>query len=245
MTAIIITLALVISITINVLLFTRKKSPSTITPNRSVRSTILAGIKNVSELATIRESFQSIVSYSGGVKIPFLNMNFPGTTRKFMLKYYGTIVCACDLSKAQVSERFDGDKVIISLPHSEITDVYADVNSFEVYDQSAGIFTSVKLEDQNREIQADLQKVKINELQKGILAHSDENVRKILTSVAASTGVQAEIVFTENQQQMLTGEKILQIDAHSSASSTSSTLSTSPTSSSLGHDNNTITLNPE
>ncbi|MBR0204768.1 MAG: DUF4230 domain-containing protein [Synergistaceae bacterium] len=238
MTAIIITLALVISITINVLLFTRKKSPSTITPNRSVRSTILAGIKNVSELATIRESFQSIVSYSGGVKIPFLNMNFPGTTRKFMLKYYGTIVCACDLSKAQVSERFDGDKVIISLPHSEITDVYADVNSFEVYDQSAGIFTSVKLEDQNREIQADLQKVKINELQKGILAHSDENVRKILTSVAASTGVQAEIVFTENQQQMLTGEKILQIDAHSSASSTSST------NSSLGQDNNTITLNP-
>ena len=235
MTAIIITLALVISITINVLLFTRKKSPGTINPNRSVRSTILAGIKNVSELATIRESFQSIVSYSGGVKIPFLNMNFPGTTRKFMLKYYGTIVCACDLSKAQVSERFDGDKVIISLPHSEITDVYADVNSFEVYDQSAGIFTSVKLEDQNREIQADLQKVKVNELQKGILAHSDENVRKILTSVAASTGVQAEIIFTEDQgQQMLTGDKILQIDAHSSTSSTSSS-----------QDTNTITLNPE
>lgn len=213
--SIIITLALIISITINVLLFTRKKSPGTVNPNRSVRSTILAGIKNVSELATIRESFQSIVSYSGGVKIPFLNMNFPGTTRKFMLKYYGTIVCACDLSKAQVSDSFNG-KVIISLPHSEITDVYADVNSFEVYDQSAGIFTSVKLEDQNREIQADLHKVKANELQKGILAQSDENVRKILTSVAASTGVQAEIIFTESpaQQALLNEQNILQIEAH-------------------------------
>ncbi|MBQ6774470.1 MAG: DUF4230 domain-containing protein [Synergistaceae bacterium] len=215
MTAIIITLALIISITINVLLFTRKKENHA-NPNRSVRSTILAGIKNVSELATVRESFQSIVSYSGGVKIPFLNMNFPGTTRKFMLKYYGTIVCGCDLSKAQVSEGFNG-KVIISLPHSEITDVYADVNSFEVYDQSAGIFTSVKLEDQNREIQADLHKVKDNELQKGILAQSDENARKILTSVAASTGVQAEIIFTESPvQSALTSSnhEVLQIEAN-------------------------------
>ena len=218
MTAIIITLALIISITINVLLFTRKKENHA-NPNRSVRSTILAGIKNVSELATVRESFQSIVSYSGGVKIPFLNMNIPGTTRKFMLKYYGTIVCACDLSKAQVSERFDDNKVIISLPHSEITDIYADVNSFEVYDQSAGIFTSVKLEDQNREIQADLHKVKTSELEKGILAHSDENVKKILTSVAASTGVQAEIIFTETPaQQALTNSAnnhdVLQIEAN-------------------------------
>ena len=110
----------------------------------------------------------------------------------------------------------DGDKVIISLPHSEITDIYADVNSFEVYDQSAGIFTSVKLEDQNREIQADLHKVKVNELEKGILAHSDENARKILTSVAASTGVQAEIIFTESPvQNALTGnQEVLQIEAN-------------------------------
>ena len=194
--AIALVLVLAVSITVNVMLVMRKK----VDKNRSVRTAIMSGIENVSELATVREKFQSIVSFSDGVKIPGLNMNFPGTNRKFMLKYYGTIVCGCDLSKAKVSERFDTNKVRITLPHSEVLDVYADVHSFEVFDQRAGIFTSVKLEYQTREVNADLEKVKAHELEKGILAHSDENVRKILTSVVASTGMQAEIVFTEKEK---------------------------------------------
>ena len=207
--AIALVLALAVSITVNVMLVLRKKANQ----NRSVRTTILSGIENVSELATIRERFQSIVSFSEGVKIPGLNMNFPGTTRKFMLKYYGTIVCGCDLSKAKVSERFDVNRVRITLPHSEILDIYADVHSFEVYDQSAGIFTSVKLEDQNREVNADLEKVKVHELEKGILTHSDENVRKILTSVVASTGMEAEIIFTSVERSELPGsEQVIQLE---------------------------------
>ena len=207
--AIALVLALVVSITVNVMLVLRRK----VSKNRSVRTTILSGIQNVSELATIRELFQSIVSFSDGVKIPGLDINIPGTTRKFMLKYYGTIVCGCDLSKAQVSERFDVNRVRITLPHSEILDIYADVHSFEVYDQSAGIFTSVKLEDQNREVDSDLLKVKAHELDRGILTQSDENVRKILTSVVASTGMEAEIVFTGNDRPELgVSETVLQLE---------------------------------
>ena len=207
--AIALVLALVVSITVNVMLVLRRK----VNQNRSVRTTILSGIQNVSELATIRERFQSIVSFSEGVKLPGFKMNIPGTTRKFMLKYYGTIVCGCDLSKAQVSERFDVNRVRITLPHSEILDIYADVHSFEVYDQSAGIFTSVKLEDQNREVDADLKKVKAHELERGILSQSDENVRKILTSVVASTGMEAEIVFTGNGRPELgVNETVLQLE---------------------------------
>ena len=209
-TAIALILALTLSITVNVMLVLRRKAAQ----NRSVRTTILSGIQNVSELATIRERFQSIVTFSDGVKIPGLNVNIPGTTRKFMLKYYGTIVCGCDLTKAQVSERFDINRVRITLPHSEILDIYADVHSFEVYDQSSGIFTSVKLEDQNGEVNADLEKVKAHELQKGILSQADENVRKILTSVVASTGMEAEITFTDNSRQELGHlESVLQLEA--------------------------------
>ena len=202
-------IALVISITINVLILTRKK----VSQNRSIRTTILAGIQNVSELATIRERFQSIVSFSDGVKIPGLNMNIPGTTKKFMLKYYGTITCGCDLSKAKVSEKVN-NKVTITLPSSEILDVYADVHSFEVYDQRVGIFTSIKLDDQNREVEADLEKVKAHEIQNGILEHSNENVKRILTSVVATAGAEAEIIFTKEEQNALTDstQNILQLE---------------------------------
>ena len=208
MTTIIVVLMLVVSIAINTLLiFRRKNKPAP----ESVRHTILEGIKNVSELATVRQNFQSIVTFSSSKKIPGLNISLPGTTRKFMLKYNGTIVCGCDLTKAKVSEGY-GDRMRIVLPKSEILDAYADMQSLEVYDQSAGIFTSVKLEEQNREIAADIEKIKAHELQNGLLELSDINVKKILSSVVAPTGMLADIVFTDGSH-TLSGNSPHQLEA--------------------------------
>ena len=127
MTAIILILALVISIAINTMLIFRKKEKPA---PESVRTTILDGIKNVSELATVRQNFQSIVTFSSSKKIPGLDWTIPGTTRKFMLRYNGTIVCGCDLTQVKVSEGY-GDRVRITLPKSEILDMYADLQSLE------------------------------------------------------------------------------------------------------------------
>ena len=196
--AMILVLALMVLTAVCTLLIFRKKPG----PNaETVRSVIMDGIMNVSELATIRRNFQSIVTFSDSKKIPGLNVNIPGTTRKFMLKYNGTIVCGCDLTKVKVS---DGgtDRVKITLPRSEILDVYADFNTLEVYDQSAGIFTSVKLEDQNREITADLENVKTNEIQNGILELADGNVKHILESVVVPKGMLADIVFTDEPEKL-------------------------------------------
>ena len=189
-------LVLVLSVAVNVVLalwLVRRRRPE---QNRSVRTAILSGIQNVNELATVRERFQSVVSFSEGWKLPLVHMNFPGTTRRFMMRYSGTIVCGCDLSAAQVSERFDVNRVNITVPHSRILDVYADVHSFEVYDQSAGIFTSIRLEDQNREVTADLEEMRRHALTNGILARSDENARRILSSIAESVGMDAVVDFT-------------------------------------------------
>ena len=208
MTTIIVVLMLVISIAIYTLLIFRKKNKPA---PESVRHTILEGIKNVSELATVRQNFQSIVTFSSSKKIPGLNISLPGTTRKFMLKYNGTLVCGCDLTKAKVSEGY-GDRMRIVLPKSEVLDAYADMQSLEVYDQSAGIFTSVKLEEQNREIAADIEKIKAHELQNGLLELSDVNVKKILASVVAPTGMLADIVFTDGSH-TLSGNSPHQLEA--------------------------------
>ena len=203
-------LALVVMTAVCTLLIFRK-SPKNST--ESVRSVIMDGIQNVSELATIRRNFQSIVTFSDSKKIPGLNINIPGTSRKFIIKYNGTIVCGCDLTKVKVSEGDSTGRVKITLPKSEILDVYADFGSLEVYDQSAGIFTSVKLEDQNREITADLDNVKAKELENGILELSDGNVKHILESVVAPTGVLADVVFTDEKPKLSAAASPLQIAA--------------------------------
>ena len=75
LTAIILILALVISVAINTMLIFRKKEKPA---PESVRTTILDGIKNVSELATVRQNFQSIVTFSSSKKIPGLDWTIPG-----------------------------------------------------------------------------------------------------------------------------------------------------------------------
>ena len=201
-------IALIISIILNVFLIFRKNFKTD--RNRSIRTAILSGIQNVNELATVRERFQSVISFSDGIKIPWLDYNIPGTKKRFMLRYYGTIICGCDLSKAQISERDENNTVKISIPRSEILDVYADMNSFEIYDQSSGIFNSIKLEDQNREVISDLATVKENAISKGILTQSDNNAIKILNSVTSAAGVLAEISFSEKNNIHLENKNVAQ-----------------------------------
>ena len=199
--SIIVALLLVLSVVLNVLLLTRKKNPAA--RKKSVRSAILQGIQNVNELATVRERFQSIVSFSDGKQMPFLGFCLPGTTRKFIMRYAGVIVCGNDLSKVDISERFAVNRVRVVVPRSRILDIYADIQSFEVYDQQAGLFTSIRLEDQNREVTADLEEMRQNALKSGILSHADENTRRILTSIVAATGMEAEIVFDDGEGEVL------------------------------------------
>ena len=199
--SIVVALLLVLSVVLNVLLLTRKKNLAA--RKRSVRSAILQGIQNINELATVRERFQSIVSFSDGKQLPFLGFWLPGTTRKFIMRYAGVIVCGNDLSKINISERFAVNRVRVVVPRSRILDIYADIQSFEVYDQQAGLFTSIRLEDQNREVTADLEEMRQNALKSGILSQADENTRRILTSIVAATGMEAEIVFDDGEGEVL------------------------------------------
>jgi hypothetical protein len=162
-----------------------------------VRSTLLQGIKNVRDLATIRQNFQSIVIFEDAKAI--LGISLPGTGRKFILKYSGTITCGNDLSKIRITERFAVNRVRVVVPRSRLLDLYADMKSIQVYDQKAGFFTSIELQDQNREIATNLEEVRQDALQSGILRRADENTRTVLASLVASLGMEAEVIFDDGE----------------------------------------------
>ncbi|GHV48785.1 hypothetical protein FACS1894204_13180 [Synergistales bacterium] len=203
-------LLLCISIAVNVLLLRRKGDAD----KRRVRSTLLRGIRNVKELATLRQNFQSIVMYEENKA--FWGLTLPGTARKFILKYSGTVVCGNDISDIQVSEAFAVNRFRIVVPRSRILDIYADIRSVQVYDQKAGIFTSLKLQEQNREIAANLEEVRKDALQSDILRRADENTRMVLNTLAASFGVEAEIIFDDQDKNILHASRVsdlLRIDS--------------------------------
>lgn len=202
---------LIVSVALNVLLLTRRRGPERA---RSVRTTVMDAIRNVSELATVRARFLSRVDFRGALDIPILR-HLPGTTRKLLMCYSGDIVCGCDLSEVRISERFGVNRVRITIPHSRITHIAPDASSYEVYDQTNGLFNPIRLDDQNREVAADLETVRQHVMRDGvILKRADENVKRLLGAIMKSTGVDAEIVFRDEPEGVaLIGERAEAIEA--------------------------------
>jgi len=160
-------------------------------------------IKNVHELITVRKNFKSIISFNDDKKIPLIEVHMPGSDRKFLMDYSGTITCGCDLEAIRFEHNELTNRIKIIVPQSQILDMYADVNSFKVHHQSEGIFADdIKLEQQKEMIMADLEAQRQLALQEGILARADENVRQMLTAIISRRGLnqsfEFEIVFRSN-----------------------------------------------
>lgn len=83
---------------------------------------ILSKLQDVRELALVRSNFQSTVCFEESKKI--FGRSVPGTRRKFILSYSGTVTCGCDLKKIRVANNFSyGKNLKIVLPQSEIFDI--------------------------------------------------------------------------------------------------------------------------
>ena len=89
----------------------------------------------------------------------------------------------------------------ITLPQSRIFDIYPDLSTVKLHDQDTGIFADdIKIEEQNREITADLQDVKQRLIDEGILLKSNDNVKQLVRSITAPLGIEAVIAFDNTEQ---------------------------------------------
>lgn len=194
LTSVVIVLALVMSVALNAFLFLRGRAKPA---DRVSSSTVLGEIQHVGDLTTVRQNFQTVLEFSDDKKT-WWDISVPGTSRSFLLTYSGRISCACDLSAAKVSERFDVNRASITIPHSRVTECSVDIGTVKVYHESAGLFTSLKLADMSPVIKADLDR-KRAEMEAPLLKLADMNTVMVLTSMLAGMGLEAKIGFDEQQ----------------------------------------------
>ena len=160
-------------------------------------------IKNVYELVTVRENFTADISFADDKK--FFGKRIPFSDRKFQMSYSGTITCGCDLEAIRFERDALNNRVKIIVPLSRIIDLYADVSSFKVHHRSKDFFADeIQLEEQKEMVTADLEAHRQHALQSGILEQANENVRRKLTSIIVSRGLNRsfdfEIIFRGNSR---------------------------------------------
>lgn len=151
-------------------------------------------IKNVYELVTVRENFTADISFADDKK--FFGKHIPFSDRKFQMSYSGTITCGCDLEAIRFERDALNNRVRIIVPMSRILDIYADVSSFKVHQRSKDFFADeIQLEQQKEMVTADLEAHRQHALQSGILEQANENVRRKLTSIITSRGLNRSFDF--------------------------------------------------
>lgn len=165
---------------------------------------IFEEMRNVSELITVRKNFTSMISFNDDKKIPLIDVHMPGSSRKFLMNYTGTITSGCDINKIRIQREGVGNHLKILVPHSQILDAYANVNSFQIHHQDTGIFASdFKIEDQHELIKADVEDNRQKALREGLLERADDNIRQMLSSIFERRGLnqsfEVEIVFTHSE----------------------------------------------
>ena len=157
-----------------------------------LQSIVYEEVQDVCELALVRKNFSSVVSVDVDKKIPFLNVHMPGSSRKFLMDYSGTIVCGFDLKDGLkvVRDGTFGNKVKVFMPQSKILDIYADVSSFNIRLQDAGLLASnISIEEQNAWVASDVAKEGRRAVQEGLLLRADDNARQLLLSKLNNRGL--------------------------------------------------------
>ena len=143
---------------------------------------IYTELRDICEIALVRKNFTSVIPIDEDKKIPMLNVHMPGSSRKLLLTYSGTIVCGFDLKDVKIFPQ-DDRRLKISLPQSRIMDSYADMQSIKIHHKEAGIFAKdITLEEQNSWVNADLEDHKQKSIQAGLLLRANENARQLLLS---------------------------------------------------------------
>lgn len=135
----------------------------------------------VSEMAALEYDYDGTFKYDGG-SLTLLNKDIPFTDKSMMVHYDGVIKIGTNMEKADVKLNAAGNKVIITVPHSQILSHEIDEKSYEIVDKDNGLFNRVKIED-DTEFRK-LQKAKTEKELKGdvIFEEADKNLEKQLTS---------------------------------------------------------------
>lgn len=155
---------------------------------RQMQTILYEEIHKVRELVTIRKPFTSEVPFNDDRKIFKTNIHMPFSDRKILITYSGMIVCGCDLDKIRLAREDNHIKILV--PHSRILDCYADVKSFKISYQDAGLLAKdFQIEEQNALIKADLEKRQREAVQKGLLTEANEEVRQMLANIIERRGL--------------------------------------------------------
>lgn len=153
-------------------------------------------INEISELASIKYSYENDFVYDGG-SLEFFDKKIPFTHKSMTVFYKGTVKLGADMEKADIDLNAAGNKLTVTAPHSTVLSHEIDEDSFQVIDVNNGLFNRVKLEDDTEFRKRQKAAVEKKLRKDGLYEEADSNLKKQLEQYfgAAYPEIKIEVQF--------------------------------------------------
>ncbi|MCY6958810.1 DUF4230 domain-containing protein [Clostridium brassicae] len=150
------------------------------------RSNVTNEFKNISELATYKNSYTDVLFIKDSKKIK--EFTIPFTTNSILIKYSGYIKAGVDLQSAQIDLDESEKKITVKLKKSKILDNVIDTNSVTVLDETTSIFSKVQTKEIFDEINNNKGQVVDKLVKEGFLDKANENTKILLEGLLKNMG---------------------------------------------------------
>ena len=163
---------------------------------RELEVIIIHKIQEIKEFGVFRHAFESTFPYSD--KREAFGVALPLTSTELKVHYKGMVVCGCDLEQATYMTDARRKRMKIVIPCGKILDIYEIPGTLSVEEKKSGIFSrKIDLEKYDKELKADLEKMRRHLINDGILQETNEFVADALKGLISGVDseIQAEIIF--------------------------------------------------
>ncbi len=160
--------------------------------------TIESGIREMGKLCTAEYYFTHVSSFEECSKLPtetrikgtnivIPDITIPGTVKTFVYSYDGTITAGVDFGEIRLEKNDDKKTVTVVMPQPEIISSSVDPDSFKLYNEKTGIFTTLKVTDVTDSFNSLIKDEEQKARDRGILTQAQANAKALVENFIRNT----------------------------------------------------------
>jgi len=144
-----------------------------------------SSIKQIAELSTLSQRYTEVSFFEDQTTVAIFGreLNLPGTTRSFVLRFSGEIrfgIHVEDIQIRVVEDEYDYGEIFIYMPAASILTHAIDMDSIELLDERTGIFARLELEDYTYFIARQQQYIENREATIQLMAYAERSAEEAI-----------------------------------------------------------------
>lgn len=146
---------------------------------KPLAAVFVSDLLDIQEMAVVQYNYNTYIKYEKErPKIPWTDLNIPGTKSEAAFNVVGNIKVGVDMSNASIKQL--GNQVVVMLPAAKVLSHELDLSKCQVVYENTSLFNLPEASDYFAFIRSQKERIAKNELSDSIMASAKERAKQIV-----------------------------------------------------------------